>query len=106
MGEPLSGDRGDIPPPKDTPIISHFVERSTQNYRVKPKAKALGMLLGRVDICKTFGNRRGEVPSPIDQRGLEPPNYTTVESIVGLYSYLDTKTSILENRPTAVRNRL
>ena len=32
--------------------------------------------LGRVDICKTVCNRRGEVSSPIDQHGLEPPNDT------------------------------
>ncbi len=33
--------------------------------------------LGCVDIyVRSVRNYRGEVPSPIDQRGLEPPNHT------------------------------
>ena len=34
------------------------------------------LTLGRVDICKTICNRRGEFSSPINQRGLEPLNHT------------------------------
>ena len=34
------GSGGDMLPPKDTPSIPYFIERSTQNYRVEPKAKA------------------------------------------------------------------
>ena len=35
----------------------------------------IGKCLGRVDICKVIYNRRGEVPSSIDQYGLEIPNH-------------------------------
>ena len=34
------------------------------------------------------------------------PQTIKVESIIGRYPYLDPKTLILDNRPTAVRNRL
>ena len=65
----------------------------------------IGIYVGSVHNSRINPYRRGEVSSPIDQRGFEP-QIIKVESIVGLYSYLDPKTSILENGPTAVRNRL
>ena len=53
---------------------------NNQNHSVESQLFAIDGVkncLGRVDIyVRCVRNRRGEVPSPIDQRGMEPPDHT------------------------------
>ena len=63
-------------------------------------------MLGRVDIYVKLSVIVGaRSPRPLTNASWNLQTIR-VELIVGLYSYLDTETSILENRSTAVRNRL
>ena len=62
--------------------------------------------LGRVDIYVKLSVIVGaRSPRPLTNAGWNPQTIR-VELIVGRNSYLGTETSILENRPTAVRNHL
>ena len=63
-------------------LLDGIKKSAGNNRRFVPHMSSLivvvigGYCLGRVDICKAIYNRRGEVPSPIDQYELEIPNRT------------------------------
>ena len=61
----------EVLPLSDVPELYYILYENQLKLPLGPNAEALGLLLGRVDICKTICNRRGDETSPTDQRGLE-----------------------------------
>ena len=66
--EDNNNNNGGNPGPNLPPAVATSLEKISGDSQ----EGLINTELGRVDICETVCNRRGEGTSPIDQRGLEP----------------------------------